>query len=203
MIIGLDLDNTIVCYDQAIKRLAEELPDLPSTIPKTKLGVRDFLRAEDREDEWTMFQGNMYGPGMSYAEPFPSALSVIAAMQSAGHRTIIISHRTRHPYLGPQHDLHAAARTWIKNNLISNGTQLVAESDIHLNETRDEKVALVKSLACDLFIDDLIEVLTDPAFPMSTEKVWFAPALDATPSDLPSDVKTVSNWADLSWPDKN
>ena len=45
MRIGLDFDNTIVCYDQAIKQLADELLELPEDDPRTKLGLRDHLRA--------------------------------------------------------------------------------------------------------------------------------------------------------------
>ena len=74
MIIGLDLDNTIVCYDAAIEHLASDMESLPPDAPKTKLGVRDYLRAEGREPEWTEFQGKLYGPGMAHAAPFPACL---------------------------------------------------------------------------------------------------------------------------------
>ena len=198
MIIGLDLDNTIVCYDAAIERLATEMKSLPPEISKTKLGVRDYLRAQDRETEWTEFQGKLYGPGMAHAEPFPDALDSIAAFQDAGHTTVIISHRTQYPYLGPQYDLHESARAWITSKL-SAGRPLFSPEEVYLNETRDEKIALVHSLGCDVFLDDLKEVLTDGAFPPDTQKLWFSPNSDTAQADTPVGVTMVKHWTDLTW----
>ena len=44
MLIGLDFDNTIVCYNEAIALLAEELFELLAEVPRTKLGLRNYLR---------------------------------------------------------------------------------------------------------------------------------------------------------------
>lgn len=63
MRIGLDFDNTIACYDSAIAKLAEEMFDLPDIVPRTKIGVRDYLRIKDREIEWTAFQGSSMAQG--------------------------------------------------------------------------------------------------------------------------------------------
>ena len=199
MIIGLDFDNTIVCYDEAIKQLAKEVPSLPPTTPKTKLGIRDFLREQDRETEWTEFQGKLYGPGMVDAQPFPAALEMIGAMQKAGHTTIIISHRSKHPYLGPKYDLHESARQWIEKNLVIEGDALISERDIHLNETKDAKVALVASLKCDVFIDDLVEILTHASFPPSTKKLWFSPGGTPDKNDLPQNIRMIKHWNELTW----
>lgn len=203
MIIGLDLDNTIVCYDAAIERLASDMESLPPEVPKTKLGVRDYLRAQGREAEWTEFQGKLYGPGMVHAEPFPAALASIAAFQNAGHSTVIISHRTRHPYLGPQYDLHESARQWIGNKLLISGKLLFAPQEIHLNESRDEKIALVDSLGCDVFLDDLKEVLTDEAFPPDTKKLWFSPNSDDESVDTSDGIVLIKHWTDLAWLSSN
>ena len=119
MLIGLDFDNTIVCYDQAIAILADELFDLPPNISRTKLGLRDYLRSENREPEWTAFQGELYGPGMKYAVAFQGAQSVMKQLKSLGHRLEVISHRSRYPYAGTQYDLHKSARAWIANNLLN------------------------------------------------------------------------------------
>lgn len=199
MRIGFDLDNTIICYDQAIKRLAEETLSIPDTLVRTKASLRDYLRAQDREDEWTEFQGRLYGPGMDYAEPFPSAIETINAIQQAGHTTFIISHRTRRPYLGPQYDLHESAKAWIGSNLTLDGEALINSSHIYLNETRDEKIGLVDSLGCDVFIDDLIEVLNDAAFPPKAQKLLFKPQATSDDSKIADDLTIVSNWTELAW----
>jgi len=176
MLIGLDFDNTIVCYDQAIAQLAEELFELPDEVPRTKLGLRDHLRANGRETEWTAFQGELYGPGMRYAQPFEGAITTMQQLVAAGHEIVIISHRSRRPYAGPPHDLHAAARAWVVDRLQSNGLFNGGESVPNFLETREEKVACISDLGCLAFLDDLPEVLQAPGFPAQTVGILFDPS---------------------------
>ena len=84
MLIGLDFDNTLVCYDEAIIRLADKLLKLPPDLPRTKLAIRDYLREANREHEWTAFQGELYGPGMSYAEPFEHSVETMQVLKGCG-----------------------------------------------------------------------------------------------------------------------
>jgi hypothetical protein len=179
MIIGLDFDNTIVCYDKAIVKLSQSIPDLPPSLSRTKLGLRDHLRSTGREAEWTAFQGTLYGPGMELAEPFEGALETLLQLVADRHRLVIISHRSRHPYAGPAHDLHAAARAWVVKRLQSLGlfsSTLDDAPTVNFLETREEKIAMIGKLACDVFVDDLPEVLNDEHFPSQTMPVLFDPA---------------------------
>jgi len=176
MRIGLDFDNTIVCYDRAIAQLAEELFELPEEVPRTKRGLRDYLRAKGREPEWTAFQGELYGPGMRYAQPFEGAITTIKQLEAEGHELVIISHRSRRPYAGPPHDLHAAARGWIVERLQSNGLFNGDGSVANFLETREEKVACISELGCLAFLDDLPEVLKAPGFPEQTLRILFDPS---------------------------
>ena len=179
MIIGLDFDNTIVCYDQAILKLSQSIPGLPSSVSRTKLGLRDYLRSTGRESEWTAFQGTLYGPGMEHAKPFEGAVETMLQMSADGHRLVIISHRSRHPYAGTPHDLHAAARSWTAQRLQSLGlfsSTLDHASAVNFLETRERKIAKISELKCDVFVDDLPEVLNDEHFPSRTIPVLFDPA---------------------------
>ena len=100
MLIGIDLDNTIVCYDGVFERLASEL-ELPGHVPSAgKQAIRDYLRQQNREDEWTLMQGKAYGSRMSEAQPFESALEFMACARDRGHELCIVSHRTKQPFLG-------------------------------------------------------------------------------------------------------
>ena len=173
MLIGLDFDNTIVCYDKAIERLADELFHPTSHLPRTKLALRDFLRQTNREHEWTAFQGALYGPGMAYAEPFEQALETMQALKDMGHSLCIVSHRSLLPYAGPAYDLHAAARAWVDEWLASNG--LIENAMAHFHETREEKIAAIRDLGCDAFLDDLPEVLEDQCFPSACWAILFDP----------------------------
>ena len=71
MLIGLDFDNTIVCYDRLFHRLAVERGLVTRYLPPSKQTVRDFLRVPGREDEWTELQGIPHCPRIPAAEPFP------------------------------------------------------------------------------------------------------------------------------------
>jgi hypothetical protein len=179
MLIGLDFDNTIVCYDQAIALLAEELFELPKEVPRTKLGLRDHLRAVGREPEWTVFQGELYGPGMRNAQPFEGAIATMQQLVAAGHELVIISHRSRHPYAGPRHDLHEAARAWVADWLHTVGLfdEQSNQACVYFMETRDQKLAMINKLGCDVFLDDLYEVLTAPSFPANTRGILFLSAV--------------------------
>jgi hypothetical protein len=173
VLIGLDFDNTIVCYDKAIARLADELFDLPPDLPRTKLALRDFLSQANREAEWTAFQGALYGPGMAYAEPFEQALETMQALKDMGHSLCIVSHRSLRPYAGPTYDLHAAARAWVEQRLASDG--LIENAMAHFHETRGQKIAAIRDLGCNAFLDDLPEVLEDEHFPSACWAILFDP----------------------------
>lgn len=194
--IGLDFDNTIVCYDNAIAVLADELFDLPCEVPRTKLGLRDHLRGAGREPEWTAFQGALYGPGMCHAQPFTGAIDTMRHLVAAGHELVIVSHRSRRPYAGPPHDLHAAARDWVARRLHSAGLFLESSSHgiVNFLETRDEKVATIAQLGCQIFLDDLPDVLEAPGFPSETLPILFDPAEAAPPS---GDRLRISRWSQI------
>jgi hypothetical protein len=99
-VIGIDFDNTIVCYDDLFTRVAVELGLVPPEVATSKTAIRDHLRAAGQEDRWTELQGTIYGPRMPDAPPFPGVLEFFAACRAAGVPVAIVSHRTRFPYLG-------------------------------------------------------------------------------------------------------
>lgn len=192
MLIGLDFDNTIVCYDGAIATFAEESFELPPATPRTKVGLRDHLRHLGREAEWTAFQGELYGPGMRYAEPFEGAIETMKALVIRGHQLVIISHRSLRPYAGPPHDLHAAARSWVGTRLQALG--LFADGAVNFLESREAKVATIARLGCDVFLDDLPEVLEARGFPERTLGILFDPAGEQTAQP---GLSRITTWAQL------
>jgi len=198
MRIGLDFDNTIVCYDEAIACLADKLFDLPDDIPRTKLGLRDYLRNEDREKDWTAFQGELYGPGMIYAQPFEGAIEIMQELVASGHELVIVSHRSFKPYAGPPHDLHLAAKRWITNRLQTSGLfhNVNGQYHAHFLETREQKLAMISDLDLNIFLDDLPEVLASSRFPQSTTPVLFVPDKLATNPNN-NVLKAVHSWSDF------
>jgi len=193
MLIGFDFDNTIACYDRAIALLADEIFDLPDNVQLTKVGIRDHLRQQGREREWTAFQGELYGPGMRYAETFEGAIETMTQLTKCDHGIVIVSHRTLNPYAGPQYNLHEAARGWVASHLQPHG--LFTNGQIYFLETREAKIATINRLGCDIFLDDLPEVLDAPSFPLDTLGILFDP--DAEELHLVAKRRTISQWRQL------
>lgn len=195
MLIAVDFDNTIVCYDALFHRVAREHDLIPNDLPANKNAVRDHLRTTGREDRWTGLQGEVYGARMAEAEPFPGVREFFIAARRAGVRLIIISHKTRHPCLGFPHDLHAAARGWLERQgfFISGGIGL-REGDVFFELTKTEKLARIAACGATHCIDDLPEILSAPAFPAHVRRLLFDPQHTHVAS---SDMQVASSWSEL------
>jgi len=174
MIIGIDFDNTIVCYDQVFHKIALEKNLIPQEIPVSKKAVRDYLRNCNKEDDWTELQGYVYGTRMPDAEPFPDVLNTIAKFIKQGITVYIISHKTRHPYIGPKYDLHKAAREWLELKKLFDSIGMPKENAF-FELTLLEKIQKIKEKNCDYFIDDLPELFNEISFPENTNKILFDP----------------------------
>ena len=144
MLIGVDFDNTIACYDQVFPQAALDRGLVPAGVSHTKHTVREHLRAVGNEPAWTELQGAVYGPLMKDATPFPGVLAFFARCVKAGIPVAIVSHRTRTPFLGPQYDLHAAAKGWLAAVGFHGDTGLSPERVFF--ETRADRGARVYAL---------------------------------------------------------
>jgi hypothetical protein len=172
MKIGFDFDNTIVCYDQAIEILSAEI-NLPDHLNCNKLSIRDYLRSQNREHEWTKFQGTLYGPGMKHAKPYDFFIEITNVLKKQEHELFIISHRSKYPYAGEQHDLHQYAKIWLEDKI--NSKQLICNKNIYFLETLENKIKKINELELDLYVDDLIEVINHKIFPAETKAILFDP----------------------------
>jgi len=195
MHIGVDFDNTIVCYDRAFQRAARDRNLIPDHhVPPTKRTIRDHLRTAGREDEWTELQGTVYGPGMADADPFPGARAFFARCLRDSVPVCIISHRTRYPYLGPRHDLHKAARAWLRDRMFAADPAWIDEH-VFLEETKPAKLDRITAAGCTHFIDDLPEFLADPAFPANVTRILFSPG--SPPSSVSAGITVATSWRNL------
>ena len=194
--IGLDFDNTIVRYDDVFHRVALERGLIPADLPATKGSVRDYLRRAGREDAWTEMQGYVYGPRMKDAAMFPGVFDFLQFCRSREVITFIISHKTQKPYLGPEYDLHQAARDWIEaQGFYDPARGGLARDHVYFELTKDAKLKRIAATGCSAFIDDLPEFLAEPTFPAGVRKVLFNPS-DA--SNALSDQTPVRSWAEAT-----
>ena len=172
MKIGFDFDNTIVCYDKAITTLSDVI-ELPKKLTRNRLFIRDYLKAQNREFEWTKFQGLLYGPGMKYAKPYEFFIEVAKNLILNSNELFIISHRTRYPYAGKKFDLHKEANFWINKNI--NDPIIIKQKNIFFEETIEKKINKIDELKIDIYIDDLISIINHENFPAHTKTVLFDP----------------------------
>jgi len=173
MRIGIDFDNTVICYDAVFHETACEMGLIPSDFPRGKERIRNHLRERGEEDRWTELQGFVYGVRIERAEPFDGVLDYLGYCRSSGIPVCIISHKTRHPYRGPRYDLHRSALAWLElRGFFDAG---LTRDDVFLELTKEEKLARIAAQACTHFIDDLPEFLGEAAFPGTTVPILFDP----------------------------
>ncbi len=168
MRIGIDFDNTIACYDGVFHAAALELGLVPEVLTPDKTSVRDHLRETGREDAWTWLQGHVYGARMDLVTCYPGCRAFMRRAVQDGHGVFVISHKTRHPYRGPRHDLHAAARGFLTRHCIP------AER-VFFEPTDDDKRSRIAAQGCDAFIDDLPEFLVDCPPSLVARPILFDP----------------------------
>jgi hypothetical protein len=176
MRIGIDFDNTIACYDGVFHAAAIERGLIPANIGHDKNSVRDHLNGAGRDDDFTELQGYIYGARMDLVAPYPGFADFIVAARKAGHELFIVSHKTRHPILGPKHDMHAAARGFLAaRGLVGDTASQIDPSRVFFELTKEAKVTRAADLRCDIFIDDLPEILAMPGFPAGMRRILFDP----------------------------
>lgn len=175
--IGVDFDNTIVCYDHVFHRVALEKGLIPRDLPVRKRAVRDHLRAVGREEAWTEMQGYVYGARMQDAEAFDGVEACLQRWVRQGISVHIISHKTRIPYLGSPYDLHAAAYQWLEQKGFFDPAHIdLPRANVRFELTKQDKLRRIADAGCTHFIDDLPEFLEDTGFPGRVTRLLFDPS---------------------------
>ena len=183
--LGIDFDNTIVCYDEAFHASALEKKLIPPSTMRSKNAVRNYLRNTGNEAAWTELQGYMYGARMELASPYPGFDRFLSFCKSQDILVFIISHKTKHPFLGPAYDLHEAASSWLRAQNFSWTPPTFFEL------TLQNKLHRIRKQECDVFIDDLPELLKEPDFPSEVRKILFDPH---RAHSVESAFESVSSW---------
>lgn len=193
MRLGFDFDNTLISYDQLFRRVALDKALIPEATPPQKNAVRDHLRQQGIEDEWTRMQGEVYGGRILEAEPYPGMQATLQALKAKQIPMCIVSHKTRTPYLGEPWDLHAAAQGWLRQQGFFDAHGLGwSEDQVFFELTKEAKVARILALGCTHYVDDLPEILE--MLPASVERILFDPG---KAHGAASSWKRLSAWGEL------
>jgi hypothetical protein len=159
MRIGIDFDNTIACYDGVFHAAAVERGLIPVEIPTDKQSVRDFLRAQGRDADFTLLQGYVYGARMELVGLYPGFVETLRELVVADHTVYLVSHKTKLPIAGPPYDMHDAARKFLELRELVGGAGGFLPEHVFFESTKEDKVARAQALGCEVFIDDLPEIL--------------------------------------------
>ena len=185
MIIGIDLDNTIIDYRNAFWVTAlktgilnennlEAVSEGGKSVPN-KNEIKNYLLSCDNGDyQWELLQGQVYGQYIDHAQIFPGAINFLIHCHRRGEKVYILSHKTEYGH----HDksktpLRAAALNFLEQNSILQGDFGITSEDIFFFDTCEEKVSKIAELNCSYFIDDLQVVFEEPGFPDNTIKILF------------------------------
>jgi len=199
MRIGVDFDNTIAGYDRLFAALSVELGFFAEPPAGGKKEVRDQVRAAFGDEAWQDLQAKAYGQRMSEAEMFHGVTRFFALCREAHIPVYIVSHKTK--FAGRDAggtDLRHAALTWMNDRGFFERSGFgLSQNQVFFEDTRAEKIARIAALDCDVFIDDLIEVFSEPQFPDDISAILFAPDGEDTASPVPL-FKAFSHWDEIS-----
>lgn len=176
MHLGIDLDNTLVCYDQVFYHLARERGLIPAGLAQRKQAVRDHIRSlPDGEAQWIAIQGTVYGDRMSEAILSEGVEETLCFCRDNGIPVSIISHKTHFPVRGRQTDLWREARRWMESQGFFDRNRFAIDgSNVFLEPTRVDKLTRIGLCGCTHYVDDLPEVLLDPVFPAAVKRFWYS-----------------------------
>jgi hypothetical protein len=196
-VIGIDFDNTLVCYDEIFHRAACEEGLIDPSVPRSKEKVRDAIRLiPNGEARWTRLQAVVYGPQMAGATLFEGVASFFGHCAEEGIAPLIVSHKTPFAMLdGTKVDLRQAALEWMNHKGFFDPAGFgMLPGKVFFESTRLEKIDRIRSVGCTHFIDDLVEVFAESAFPGDIQKMLFAP--HGTKCAL-SGIKPFKSWHEL------
>ena len=194
--IGIDFDNTIICYDKVFAAVARRRGLVPEGWEGLKSDVRDHLRSrEGGELDWQGLQGFVYGKGIGGAELYPGVREFLSACKQVGAKVYIVSHKTRYGHQDPDRtDLRDAARSWLRGaGLIDTADAALAAGDVYFEDTQASKVDRLASLKLDVFIDDLVDVFEQPHCPTTTRAILFT----RSQHPCPAQCQPIATWAEI------
>jgi hypothetical protein len=163
MNIGIDLDNTLVDYDEAFRASTEflKIPVPLSVLSKSQ--IREFIRSQpDGEHIWQKLQGLAYGRYVpSHAKLCPGAKRFLWRCRQQGHRVSVVSHKTEYGHFDIEKiSLRGIATKFLENHGLW-GTNHALIQELIFTNTREEKIICINKRAFDWYIDDLYEVIQE------------------------------------------
>ena len=164
MRIGVDLDNTLICYNRVFLSAAQQSGLVPSGWEGSKRKLREYLREkEGGEIAWQSLQREVYGRQLHHAQLFPGAERFLWRCKQLGLEVEVVSHKTEYGHFDTEKiSLRVEAMKWMEARQFFDACYFgIKKKDVFFADTREEKVNIIARLNCDWFIDDLPEVFDE------------------------------------------
>ncbi len=164
--IGIDLDNTIINYQNSFKKFLKDKNIYFKLINKRK--IKFISNNNSKIKNWTEAQEEIYGKYIVFAKPYKYFKSFEKFALKKKIKLFIISHKTRFSQFSKKYNLHTQSNKWLKNNISKEIYK------IYYVKTVNQKIEKIAYLKLDYFIDDLIEIFNNKNFPKRVKKIHFA-----------------------------
>ena len=138
-----------------------------ANINSGKLAVKDeVLRNENGQYNWEKLQGLVYGKYIQQAKLYPNFLKFLLSAVSFGDVQLdIVSHKTVFAHHDPaKTNLRSSALEFVTSCGVFD-LDAIAVENVQFTNSLDEKIQKIRSLDCEIFIDDLNSVFEHPDFP--------------------------------------
>ena len=173
MIIGIDLDNTIINYDETFLKIAiKKKLILKSEIITKELLKKQIIKKSNIE-KWKEIQGIAYGKNIFQSRIMNFFLDFLILCKLRNFKIFIISHKTKYGHYDNETLLREKAYKFLlSKKIINSNISPINKSHIFFCDTLEDKIVKIKQLKCDFFIDDLKKVLLHKSFPKFTKPIY-------------------------------
>ena len=186
MILGIDLDNTIINYEKSfVKNAYKNKLVTNKNKNSTKKIIKKIIEKKSKK-EWTKLQGEIYGEKINESILYNGFKKFYNSLVLENIEIIIISHKTKYPIIGKKVNLKSAALNFINTKLKK---KLILNKNIFFENTIEKKIERIKNCKCDYFIDDLKKIYENKNFPNNVVKILFG--------SRSNQLKYFINWKDL------
>ena len=170
--IGVDLDNTLINYDEVFLLGANELGLIPLGWHGDKIQIKKYLHSkDDGATKWQTLQGRVYGKLIEYAKLFDGAYRFLWRCCEREIIVDLVSHKTEYGH----NDFDEIPLRKVAINFLISHNILVGKGyflrNIYFEDTLQNKVLRIIENRYDYFIDDLPEVLGDSKLPKSLKRI--------------------------------
>ncbi len=200
--IGIDLDNTILKYDEVFYSLAlaESWIDRDCLCDKDSVKKGLFRKAENArtsENYWQQLQAWAYGDHIGKALLFDGFYKFVQQARQFNDQLFIVSHKTKFSNCDSSVPLRNNAINTLNQRgffkPVGEGGLGFKRKDVFFASSLDEKIQKARELNLTHFIDDLPKVIYHPEFPSETKRILFA----LRSNKVTDEVLVCRTWSDV------